>query len=177
MHDFLKDLGIGRTNSGACGSKWIKEPGGKLLESISPVDGSVIATVRQASESDYDHVVNDAQEAFRRWRVTPAPKRGEMVREVGDALRKHKEALGKLVSLEMGKIAAEGQGEVQEMIDMCDFSVGLSRQLYGLSMHSERAQHRMYEQWHPLGPVGVITAFCGAPFFIYLLRTRHGKTL
>ena len=121
--------------------------------------GEVLATVTQASEADYDKVVESSVQAFEAWRTLPAPKRGEYVRLLGHALREKKQELGALVSLEMGKIRAEGEGEVQEMIDICDFSVGLSRQLYGLSMVSERPLHRMYEQWHPLGPVGVITAF------------------
>jgi aldehyde dehydrogenase (NAD+) len=115
--------------------------------------------VTQATASDYEKIVAGAQEAFLKWRMTPAPERGQVVREIGEALRKQKPALGKLVSMEMGKILSEGLGEVQEMIDIADFAVGLSRQLYGLTMPSERPYHRMYEQWHPLGPVGVITAF------------------
>ncbi|MDW3650400.1 MAG: aldehyde dehydrogenase family protein [Bacteroidia bacterium] len=132
---------------------------GDLHSIHSAADGALLGKVRYATESDYEDVVKVAEEAFLTWREIPAPKRGEIVRQIGDALRKHKENLGKLVSLEMGKIYQEGLGEVQEMIDICDFAVGLSRQLYGLSMHSERKHHRMYEQWHPLGIVGIISAF------------------
>src|SRR4030095_6755456 len=132
---------------------------GPTIESQSPVDGKLIGKVQCADKNDYEAVVAKAQEAFAQWRTWPAPKRGEIVRQIGDALRQHKEALGKLVSYEMGKSLQEGYGEVQEMIDICDFAVGLSRQLYGLSMHSERPGHRMYEQWHPLGIVGIISAF------------------
>jgi aldehyde dehydrogenase (NAD+) len=132
---------------------------GPILEVRTPIDGSVVARVRQASEADYERAVSAAHKAFDAWRVVPAPKRGEVVREIGEELRRLKEPLGRLVTLEMGKIAVEGQGEVQEMIDVADFAVGLSRQLYGLAMHSERPGHRMYEQWHPLGVVGIVTAF------------------
>src|SRR5262249_34145676 len=124
-----------------------------------PVDGKCIAQVLQGSDADYERVMQASTRAFESWRMRPAPQRGEIVRQLGEALRTHKKALAQLVSLEMGKILAEGEGEVQEMIDICDFAVGLSRQLYGLTMHSERVRHRMYEQWHPLGPVGVITSF------------------
>jgi len=126
---------------------------------VTPIDGSVIARVALASEDDYEHVVRTAQDSFLKWRMTPAPVRGQLVRDIGDELRKFKEPLGKLVTLEMGKIVAEGKGEIQEAIDIADFAVGLSRQLYGLTMQSERPLHRMYEQWHPLGVVGLITAF------------------
>ena len=129
------------------------------LASINPTDGSEIARVRQITRPEYDDAVNRAARTFQRWRMFPAPRRGEIVREIADALRAVKQDLGALVTLEMGKILAEGEGEVQEMIDIADFAVGLSRQLYGYTMHSERPLHRMYEQWHPLGPVGVITAF------------------
>jgi aldehyde dehydrogenase (NAD+) len=129
------------------------------IASHNPADGSELGRVRLATAEDYEQVVQNAQRTFERWRLLPAPKRGEIVREIGNALRESKEELGKLVTLEMGKIFAEGKGEVQEMIDIADFAVGLSRQLYGLSMHSERPGHRMYEQWHPLGIVGVISAF------------------
>lgn len=160
MHtsEILRSLSIEATNPGACGRGWVTGKGAEL-ESINPTTGEVIATVRQADAATYERVAVSAHEAFLKWRMVPAPKRGELVRALGNELRVHKEALGRLVSLEMGKILAEGLGEVQEMIDMCDFAVGLSRQLYGLSMHSERPRHRMYEQWHPLGPVGVISAF------------------
>ena len=154
----LRELGIEPVNPGAFDGSWI-DTGGELLESINPTTGEPIAAVRQASASDYERVARTSVEAFREWRTWPAPKRGEVVRLLGDELRRHKDALGRLVTLEMGKILAEGLGEVQEMIDMADLAVGMSRQLYGLSMHSERPQHRMYEQWHPLGPVGIITAF------------------
>ena len=158
---FLRELSIQDTNPGSCtGPKdWSSIQGHELLEVVTPIDGSVIAKVALASVDDYEHVVKTAQEAFLKWRLTPAPVRGQIVREVSDELRKHKEQLGKLITLEMGKIIAEGTGEVQEAIDIADFAVGLSRQLYGLTMQSERPLHRMYEQWHPLGLVGIITAF------------------
>ena len=140
------------------GSEWFGREG-ELISSFSPVDGKEIAKVYMVSESDYDKVVEKAQQAFQEWRLWPAPKRGEVVRQYGEALRKHKEQLGQLVSYEMGKSLQEGLGEVQEMIDICDFAVGLSRQLHGLTMHSERSMHRMYEQYHPLGVVGIISAF------------------
>ena len=126
---------------------------------MNPATGEVIARVTQATAADYEQVVGDAQRSFAQWRLVPAPKRGEIIRLIGQALREKKDALGSLVSMEVGKIKAEGDGEVQEMIDMADFAVGQSRMLYGQTMHSERGSHRMYEQWHPLGPVGVITAF------------------
>jgi aldehyde dehydrogenase (NAD+) len=129
------------------------------IDSFSPVDGKKIGSVTAADTAAYEIAIAKAQEAFAVWRTWPAPKRGEIVRQVGDALRANKEPLGKLVSYEMGKSLQEGYGEVQEMIDICDFAVGLSRQLYGLTMHSERPAHRMYEQWHPLGIVGIISAF------------------
>ena len=157
--EILARLGIEPVNSGACYGPWIEQPAGGELISYSPNDGSPIAAVRMASAEDYERVVASAVEVFERWRMFPAPKRGEIVRQIGDELRRAKDDLGALVSLEMGKILAEGRGEVQEMIDMADFAVGLSRQLYGVTMTSERPRHRMYEQWHPLGVVGVITAF------------------
>jgi aldehyde dehydrogenase (NAD+) len=132
---------------------------GGQIDSVSPVDGQIIGSVQTATRADYEAIIAKAQEAFLHWRLVPAPKRGEVVRQYGEALRKHKDALGKLVSYEMGKSLQEGLGEVQEMIDICDFAVGLSRQLYGLTMHSERPNHRMYEQYHPLGIVGIISAF------------------
>ncbi len=132
---------------------------GEEIASFNPADGRELGRVRLDGAEDYDRIAERAAKVFERWRMLPAPKRGEIVREIGNALRESKEALGELVTLEMGKIFAEGKGEVQEMIDIADFAVGLSRQLYGLTMHSERAGHRMYEQWHPLGPVGVISAF------------------
>ncbi len=155
----LERLGIKSENLGAStGQQWI-ETNGSWLESYSPADGQLIAKVKEATWDDYEKVITKAQEAFKYWRMIPAPKRGEIVRQIALKLREYKEDLGKLVSYEMGKIYQEGLGEVQEMIDIADFSVGLSRQLYGLTMHSERPRHRMYEQWHPLGPVGIITAF------------------
>jgi aldehyde dehydrogenase (NAD+) len=157
--DIAVELGLGPTNPGACTGEWIESPDGEPLTSLSPVDGSPLATVNQADEAAYERVISTAAEAFPEWRMMPAPARGEVVRDLGNELRTVKEPLGRLVSLEMGKILSEGLGEVQEMIDMCDFAVGLSRQLYGPTMMSERPYHRMYEQWHPLGVVGVITAF------------------
>jgi aldehyde dehydrogenase (NAD+) len=155
----LKELGISKTNYGAStGTKHILTKG-KQIDSYSPVDGQLIASVNAATSTDYANVLSSAETAFKIWRLMPAPKRGEIVRQVGDELRKYKEPLGKLVSYEMGKSLQEGLGEVQEMIDICDFAVGLSRQLYGLTMHSERPMHRMYEQWHPIGVVGIISAF------------------
>ncbi|MEO8025819.1 MAG: aldehyde dehydrogenase family protein [Bryobacteraceae bacterium] len=155
----LARLGIEDVNSGACGSEWVQQPAGPELISRSPATGEELATVQMALEEDYDDVVWQASETFKKWRMVPAPARGQIVREIADELRKHKDDLGALVAIEMGKILAEGKGEVQEMIDIADFAVGLSRQLYGLTMHSERPLHRMYEQWHPLGVVGVISAF------------------
>ena len=157
--DFLDQFQIKSSNSGvSTGLQWLKSKGEKL-SSYSPVDGRLIANVTGADQSTYEAVIKTAQQAFLTWRKWPAPKRGEIVRQIGEALRNNKIALGKLVSYEMGKSLQEGLGEVQEMIDICDFAVGLSRQLYGLTMHSERAGHRMYEQYHPLGIVGVISAF------------------
>ncbi len=150
LMSYLQELGIEEVNGGGSAGE---------IESFSPGDGRAIARVRTQTREEYDAVIEAAQAAFIGWRVVPAPKRGEIVREMGNELRAHKSALGALVTREMGKILAEGEGEVQEMIDIADFAVGLSRQLYGNSMHSERPGHRMYEQWHPLGPVGVISAF------------------
>ncbi len=158
MHEILRALGIDDHNPGAWAGPAVGGSGPEL-ESVSPADGSVLARVRQAGAAEYEQVVQSAVDAFAEWRLWPAPKRGEVVRQIGDALRGSKQALGDLVSLETGKIRSEGHGEVQEMIDICDFAVGLGRQLYGKTMHSERPGHRMYEQWHPLGPVGVISAF------------------
>lgn len=158
MKDFLVQLGLQETNSGSStGSQWFAN--GSTIQSFTPVDGSLIGSVQTTSKDDYEKVMNTAAEAFKQWRLVPAPKRGEIVRQVGEALRENKEILGQLVSYEMGKSLQEGLGEVQEMIDICDFAVGLSRQLYGLTMHSERPMHRMYEQYHPLGIVGIISAF------------------
>jgi aldehyde dehydrogenase (NAD+) len=159
VQSVLKELGIKAENDGAAiGGHWLHTRGEKI-HSYSPVDGKKIATVYAASEADYEACVLKAQQAFKTWRMMPAPKRGEIVRQFGEELRKKKEALGVLVSYEMGKSYQEGLGEVQEMIDICDFAVGLSRQLHGLTMHSERPMHRMYEQYHPLGIVGIISAF------------------
>ena len=156
----LAQLGIENINPAySTGANWGTTSSEKIIESYSPVDGEKIAAVYTASQEDYNLVIETAQKAFLAWRIVPAPKRGEMVRQFGEALRANKEALGTLVSYEMGKSLQEGLGEVQEMIDICDFAVGLSRQLYGLTMHSERPNHRMYEQWHPLGVVGIISAF------------------
>jgi aldehyde dehydrogenase (NAD+) len=155
----LDALGIKPINAGtSTGLTWLESKGPEI-ESWSPVDGKLIGKVRSTSQAEYEEVMTKAEEAFKVWRMVPAPKRGEVVRQMGDALRKYKEPLGKLVSYEMGKSLQEGLGEVQEMIDICDFAVGLSRQLHGLTMHSERPRHRMYEQYHPLGIVGIITAF------------------
>ncbi|GBC63234.1 aldehyde dehydrogenase family protein [Desulfonema ishimotonii] len=158
MTSVVKDLNISELEAGAGTGSW-QNTQGDILESVSPIDGSVIGRVRCAGRDDYEQVVATATAAFQIWRKVPAPRRGEIVRQIGNALRDSKKALGALVTLEMGKIRAEGEGEVQEMIDIADFAVGQSRMLYGLSLHSERPDHRMYEQWHPLGPVGVITAF------------------
>src|SRR5262249_33279402 len=157
--EILEKLHIEPVNSGACHGDWIANPSGREMQSISPATGEPIAKVKLAGPADYEAVMSRASEAFHEWRMIPAPKRGDLVREMANELRAHKAELGALVSLEMGKIRAEGEGEVQEMIDVADFAVGLSRQLYGLTMHSERPGHRMYEQWHPLGIVGVISAF------------------
>ena len=157
--DILRELGLGDINSGVCGRDWVVEPSGPELISINPATGKTLARVIGASRDEYDTVVKEAAESFRQWRLVPAPQRGEVIRKLGLALRVQKENLGRLVTLETGKILSEGLGEVQEMIDMCDFAVGLSRQLYGLTIASERPEHRMMEQWHPLGIVGIITAF------------------
>ena len=156
--EILARLGIEADNPGAFDGSWI-DTKGERLESVNPATGEPIAAVRQATAEDYDRVLKTSAEAFEEFRTWPAPKRGEVVRLLGQALRDHKDDLGALVTLEMGKVLSEGLGEVQEMIDMCDLAVGMSRQLYGLTMHSERPSHRMYEQWHPLGIVGIITAF------------------
>jgi aldehyde dehydrogenase (NAD+) len=157
--EFLQPLHIQSENEGSStGAHWIKSKGPKM-NSYSPVDGKLIGTVVTTDAAAYQEVIQTAEKAFKEWRNWPAPKRGEIVRQLGDALRHEKHFLGQLVSYEMGKSLQEGLGEVQEMIDICDFAVGLSRQLYGLTMHSERPSHRMYEQWHPLGIVGIISAF------------------
>ncbi len=155
----LEQLGIKSDNPGVSTGLNSWTGNSHKLNSYSPVDGELIASTNMASNDDYDKVMEVAQRAFESWRTVPAPKRGEIVRQIGEELRKYKEPLGKLVSYEMGKSLQEGYGEVQEMIDICDFAVGLSRQLYGLTMHSERPSHRMYEQYHPLGVVGIISAF------------------
>jgi hypothetical protein len=153
----LKSLGLDAVNPGVFDGEW--RGSGKLLQSFSPNDGKLLGEVRTATPNDYERAMQRAFAAFEKWKTIPAPKRGEVIRQLGDALRAAKKDLGMLVTLEAGKIIAEGQGEVQEMIDICDFATGLSRQLYGLTIASERPNHRMMEQWHPLGVVGVITAF------------------
>lgn len=160
-YQFLKELGIKEINPGACAGPddWNDMKGRALLDILTPIDGSVIARIALASEQDYEHVIKVAQQSFQEWRMIPAPKRGQIVREIAEEIRRLKEPLGKLITLEMGKILTEGVGEVQEVIDIADFATGLSRQLYGVTMQSERPHHRMYEQWHPLGVVGIITAF------------------
>ena len=159
--DILSSLGLSELNSGAWSSDggWSKDTTGPIIESINPTTGELLGRVRSATAADYERVIVAARKAFEQWRMVPAPKRGEAVRLIGEELRAHKSALGSLVTLETGKIKAEGDGEVQEMIDIADFAVGQSRMMYGLTMHSERPMHRMYEQWHPLGVVGIISAF------------------
>ena len=161
MYKLLQKLRVDGTNHGACYGTdgWVSDNSGATVVSINPTDGQPLASVQAAGHQSYEHVVEQATSAFRAWSERPAPIRGQFVRDMGNALREHVEPLGELIALEMGKIRAEGIGEVQEMIDICDFAVGLSRQLYGRTMHSERPGHRMYEQWHPIGPVGVISAF------------------
>lgn len=158
---FLKELGIAEINSGSCSGPdgWSSMQNRELLDVVSPIDSKRIARVALASEDDFERIVETARISFLKWRETPAPKRGVIVREIGAEFRRMKEPLAKLVTLEMGKIVQESLGEVQEAIDIADFSVGLSRQLYGLTMQSERPMHRMYEQWHPLGVIGIVTAF------------------
>ena len=159
MNDsILRSLGLVAHNPGVSDGAFF-QPSGSDLPSENPATAQAIASVTLTSDGDYEKVMASAVRAFASWRLMPAPRRGEIVRQIGDEFRRNKAALGALVSLETGKIYSEGLGEVQEAIDICDFATGLSRQLYGLSMHSEQPQHRMYEQWHPLGPVGVITAF------------------
>ncbi|NOZ08154.1 MAG: aldehyde dehydrogenase family protein [FCB group bacterium] len=161
VENLLKELGINEKNYGACAGagEWSATTDAGELISINPTTGKPIAAVYQCSEADYDRIIAESKAAFKEWRMVPAPVRGELVRQMANELRAKKDLLGSLVALEMGKIKAEGDGEVQEMIDIADFAVGLSRQLYGLTMHSERPRHRMYEQWHPLGIVGIISAF------------------
>ena len=160
-HTALRDLGIQAVNSGGSTGHgwWSGRNDGSLVSSTNPSTGEQIAGVYNCSSEDYQRIVKDSLDAFRTWRLVPAPKRAELVRLIGQALREKKNQLGTLISSEVGKIKAEGDGEVQEMIDMADFAVGQSRMLYGSTMQSERPAHRMSEQWHPLGPVGVITAF------------------
>ncbi|GHA70146.1 L-piperidine-6-carboxylate dehydrogenase [Cognatilysobacter bugurensis] len=160
-HSVLTALGLTELESGTYlgGGEWSTTGGAGLVESVSPTDGQVLARVNATTQAEYETIVERAQAAFKVWRQTPAPRRGEAIRLCADALRTHKDALGSLVALEMGKSKPEGDGEVQEMIDIGEFAVGLSRQLYGLTMHSERPGHRMYEQWHPIGLVGIISAF------------------
>lgn len=161
IKSIFQQLGIEESNPGACSciNSWTSDPEGKDLVSYDPTSGRPLATIRQVTDATYENILENAQGTFKTWRDVPAPKRGLLVRDLGNALRDAREPLGELIALEMGKIKAEGIGEVQEMIDICDFAVGLSRQLYGLTMHSERPGHRMYEQWHPLGPIGIITSF------------------
>ncbi|MEL7377019.1 MAG: aldehyde dehydrogenase family protein, partial [Bacteroidota bacterium] len=156
--DFLSSLGLNDKNAGTSTGQSSTDSG-TYIESYSPVDGRLIGQVSTTTREEYEQVMDAAQRAFDSWRLMPVPQRGEIVRQYGNALRENKDALGRLVSYEMGKSLQEGWGEVQEMIDICDFAVGLSRQLYGLTMHSERPGHRMYEQWHPIGIVGIISAF------------------
>tara|TARA_B100000029_G_scaffold189177_1_gene186929 strand:- start:8103 stop:9638 length:1536 start_codon:yes stop_codon:yes gene_type:complete len=168
MKSILEKLDIHENNRGSCFGTdgWISNDDGSLIVSTNPTNGEIIGAVETASSKSYEHILSEASTSFVNWREKPAPQRGQLIRDLGNALRENLEPLGELISLEMGKISPEGIGEVQEMIDICDFAVGLSRQLYGLTMHSERPGHRMYEQWHPIGPVGVITAFNfpGAPW-------------
>ena len=160
MKKILDSLGLDAVNPGTwLGNDSSEDASAALIESVNPASGETLASVRSTTAAEYDRIVRTAQDAFLEWRKIPAPVRGGAVRLIGDALRDNKDALGSLVTLEMGKIKAEGDGEVQEMIDIADFAVGLSRMMYGKTMHSERPQHRMYEQWHPLGLVGTITAF------------------
>src|SRR6476659_6722953 len=161
MKSLLEKLNIQPVNAGTCigPDGWLMDSKGKELVSYNQTTGESLAKVIQATPETYEKVASTAQDVFLKWREVPAPKRGEVIRDLGDGLRELKEPLGDLVTVEMGKIRAEGHGEVQEMIDICDFAVGQSRMLYGLSMHSERPGHRMYEQWHPLGLVGIISAF------------------
>jgi aldehyde dehydrogenase (NAD+) len=157
--EFLKQLNLKKENEGTSTGTSVVASKGTFISSHSPVDGNLIGSVNTTDKDAYEKVINTASTAFLEWRKWPAPKRGEVVRQLGEALRAEKQSLGQLVSYEMGKSLQEGLGEVQEMIDICDFAVGLSRQLYGLTMHSERPSHRMYEQWHPMGIVGIISAF------------------
>src|SRR6187551_3462250 len=157
--DVLTRIGIQPANSGVYAGRWIQQSGGDECVSLNPATAQTLGLVAGAKRTGYEQAVESAVACFKKWRLVPPPQRGEIVRQVGNALREHKNDLGLLVTLESGKIKSEGLGEVQEMIDMCDFAVGLSRQLYGLTISSERPNHRMMEQWHPLGPIGCITAF------------------
>jgi len=157
--EFLQHLSLQKDNEGSSTGNITINSKGAFITSYSPVDGQIIGTVSTTDKEAYEKIITTAETAFLEWRKWPAPKRGEVVRQLGEALRVEKNTLGQLVSYEMGKSLQEGLGEVQEMIDICDFAVGLSRQLYGLTMHSERPSHRMYEQWHPMGVVGIISAF------------------
>jgi len=161
MNKILENLGINEISMGSCfgGEDWVDNGSSNYIESYNPTNGELLGKVQLCNEQDYENIINKSNEAFLEWRMVPAPIRGQLILEMANELRKKKDELGNLVSLEMGKIKAEGDGEVQEMIDIADFAVGLSRQLYGLTMHSERPEHRMYEQWHPLGNVGIISAF------------------
>lgn len=161
MKDILEALELGEINSGAWSADggWSKDTSAPVIDSINPATGELLGRIQTASAADYERIIRSARQTFDNWRTVPAPKRGELIRLVADELRANKDALGSLVTLEMGKIKPEGDGEVQEMIDIADFAVGQSRMLYGNTMHSERPQHRMYEQWHPLGIVGIISAF------------------
>jgi aldehyde dehydrogenase (NAD+) len=161
MQNVLKALELTELNAGAWSADggWSKDSSGPVIESVNPATGDVLARVQSASAADYERIIRSSREVFEQWRMVPAPKRGELIRLIAEELRAHKDALGSLVTLETGKIKPEGDGEVQEMIDIADFAVGQSRMLYGNTMHSERPQHRMYEQWHPLGVVGIISAF------------------
>ncbi|MBI84928.1 MAG: aldehyde dehydrogenase family protein [Planctomycetaceae bacterium] len=159
FRDVLQRLGIQEVNSGVYAGNWVKQPSGGEFESFNPATGKPLARVLTASRADYDQAVESCQRGFETWRTLPPPQRGEIIRQLGLAIRQKKKDLGMLVTLEVGKVLSEGEGEVQEMIDICDFATGLSRQLYGRTIASERPLHRMFEQWHPLGPVGVVTAF------------------
>ena len=154
----LQALALREENSGACRGDWLA-PKGEIIESIDPATGRPIARVQTSGVEEYERIIEKATLVFQSWRLVPPPKRGDLVRQIGDALRAKKTELGRLVSLEIGKVPSEGEGEVQEMVDICEFAVGLSRQLHGLTIASERPRHRMFEQWHPLGPIGIITAF------------------
>src|SRR5574343_1252487 len=160
IYDVLKALNINEVNHGtSTGINHFSADNATVKEIYSPVDGALVGKIKYTTPAEYEKVITTAAEAFKTWKKLPAPKRGEIVRQYGNLLREYKDPLGKLVSYEMGKSLQEGLGEVQEMIDICDFAVGLSLQLYGLTMHSERPKHRMYEQYHPLGIIGVISAF------------------